>query len=215
MTDIETGRTRDAAVMRTKGVRDALEEAIAVHREMLAGSVTRVIEVADLLVDRFGRGGRLYLVGNGGSAAEAQHIATEFIVRFQREREPLPAMALTSDPAVLTAMGNDFEFETIFSRQVRALAGPDDVLVALSTSGASANVLKAVRAAGDAGATTVGFTGNRRGELTGLVDVCVEVPSADTQRIQEAHLVLWHVICDLVDRAFAPANVVADDEQQL
>ena len=87
MTDIETGRTRDAAVMRTKGVRDALEEAIAVHREMLAGSVTRVIEVADLLVDRFGRGGRLYLVGNGGSAAEAQHIATEFIVRFQRERE--------------------------------------------------------------------------------------------------------------------------------
>ncbi len=196
-------------------VRDALEEVVAVHREMLADSVDVVTEVADLLVNRFRRGGRLYLVGNGGSAAEAQHIATEFIVRFRREREPLPALALTADPAVITAMGNDFDFETIFSRQVRALAGPDDVLVAFSTSGASANVLEAVRAASEVGATTVGFTGNRRGELAGLVDVCVEVPSADTQRIQEAHLVLWHIICDLVDIAFARSGAVAADEQKL
>lgn len=195
-------------------VRVALEEAIAVHQELMATSVSRVTEVADLLVERFKRGGRLFLVGNGGSAAEAQHIATEFIVRFKREREPLPAVALTADPAVITAMGNDFDFETIFSRQVRALAGPDDVLVALSTSGASANVLEAVRAAKDMGATTVGFTGNGGGELTRLADLVVEVPSADTQRIQEAHLVLWHIICDLVDTAFAPSGAVAADEQR-
>ena len=196
-------------------VRAALEDAIAVHQELLATSASRATEVADLLVQRFRRGGRLFLVGNGGSAAEAQHIATEFIVRFKREREPLPTVALTADPAVITALGNDFDFETIFSRQVRALARPDDVLVALSTSGASANVMEAVRAATEMGATTVAFTGNRGGELTRLADVVVEVPSADTQRIQEAHLVLWHIICDLVDTAFAPSSAVAADEHRL
>ena len=192
--------------MSVTAVENALKDAIQVQQQLLVEQAPIVVSVAELLVDRFRRGGRLYLIGNGGSAAEAQHIATEFIVRFKHDRGPLPAVALTADPAVLTAMGNDFDFVAVFSRQVQALARPDDVLVALSTSGASDNVLEAVRTANEIGATTVGFTGNRAGELSQIAKVVVEVPSADTQRIQEAHLVLWHIICELVDEAVAPTT---------
>lgn len=195
-------------------VKKALEDGIAVQQRLLAEFVPSVVEIADFLVDKFQRGGRLFLLGNGGSAAEAQHIATEFIVRFNRQRRPLPAIALTSDTSVLTAMGNDFDFSCLFSRQVEALVGCDDVLVALSTSGASANVLEAVRAARKLGATTVGFTGNRKGALAQEVDVAVEVPSADTQRIQEAHLVLWHIICELVDNSMADTRAATSNEER-
>jgi D-sedoheptulose 7-phosphate isomerase len=182
-------------------VEDALRDSIRLNERLLADFVPSMVELAELLVGRLRRGGRLYLVGNGGSAAEAQHIATEFIVRFKEERGPLPAIALTTDTSVITAAGNDFDYSTIFSRQVEALAGEDDVVAALSTSGESENVLEAVRAAGRVGATTVAFTGDRRGPLVALADIAVEVPSSDTQRIQEAHLVLWHIVCELVDRA--------------
>ena len=170
---------------------------------MLSGFPPVVIRIADLIVDRFQAGGGLFFLGNGGSAAQAQHFATEFVVRFKRQRRPLPAIALTSDTSVLTSMANDFGFEQVFARQVEALVGPDDVLVALSTSGASVNVLKAVDAARQRGAFTIGFAGNRKGPLAQLVDLPVEVPSSDTMRIQEAHLLLWHIICDLVDAAVA------------
>ena len=180
---------------------NALKDGIEMNQRLLAEFVPVTIRIADIIVDKFQAGGRLFFLGNGGSAAQAQHFAAEFVGRFKRQRRPLPAIALTSDTSVLTAMANDFGFEQVFARQVEALVGPDDVLVALSTSGASANVLKAVDAARQRGAFTVGFTGNRKGPLARLVDLPVEAPSGDTVRIQEAHLLLWHIICDLVDAA--------------
>lgn len=184
-------------------VTDTIKDGIAVHQQLLADFVPLVLRLADLMLDTFNKGGRVYFLGNGGSAAEAQHIATEFIVRFKHQRRALPVVALSTDTSVLTATANDFDFDQIFARQVEALVGPNDLVVALSTSGASPNVLEGVRSAQELGATTVGFTGNRKGPLVDIVDVAVEVPSGDTQRIQEAHLILWHIICDLVDTAVA------------
>lgn len=184
-------------------VENAIQEAIGLHQRLLAESVPAVTQLAQLVTRTFQKGGQVFLLGNGGSAAEAQHIATEFVVRFKRQRRALPAMALTADTSVLTAAGNDFDFDQIFARQVDAMAGSRDVVVALSTSGSSTNVLEALRRARAVGATTVGCTGNRKGPLNDLVDHLVEVPSSDTQRIQEGHLLLWHIVCDLVDEAIA------------
>lgn len=184
-------------------IESAIHDGIAVHQRLLADFVPKVGELAGLVLETFQRGGRVFFLGNGGSAAEAQHIATEFLVRFKHRRRALPVIALTTDTSALTAIGNDLDFDQIFARQVEALVGPDDMVVALSTSGSSPNVLEAVRRARDRGATTVGFTGNRKGPLVDLVDVLVEVPSADTQRIQEGHLLLWHIVCELVDTAVA------------
>ena len=184
-------------------VKTAIADSIALNQEMLAAQVPLVLRLSSLIVETFQRGGRVFLLGNGGSAAEAQHIATEFLVHFKHQRRALPVIALTTDTSVLTAAGNDFDFDQIFVRQVEALVGSDDILVALSTSGASTNVLKAVQMARQRGATTVGFTGSRKGALAEMADIPVEVPSGDTQRIQEAHLLLWHIICELVDNAIA------------
>jgi D-sedoheptulose 7-phosphate isomerase len=154
----------------------------------------------------FGQGGKLYLLGNGGSAAQAQHVATELVVRFKQHRRALPAVALNTDTAIITAAANDFDYTQVFARQVDALLTTDDLLVVFSTSGASPNVLEAVRAGRKKQVTTVGFTGSAGGQLCELVDVAVAVPTTDTQRIQEAHLLLWHIICELVDNAVAERN---------
>jgi D-sedoheptulose 7-phosphate isomerase len=179
----------------------AIKDGIDLHQKLLADFVPSVLRLADLVLETFEQGGKLYFLGNGGSAAEAQHIATEFVVRFRRQRRALPVIALTTDTSVMTAIGNDYDFDQLFARQVEALMGPGDLLVALSTSGSSPNVLEAVRMASQRGAKTVGFTGNRQGPLTAIVDVAFEAPSGDTQRIQEAHLLIWHIICDLVETA--------------
>ena len=194
-------------------IENAIEEAIALHQRLLSDFVPRVRELADLVLRTFENGGRLFFMGNGGSAAEAQHIATEFIVRFKHERRALPVLALTADTSVLTAIGNDLDFDQIFARQVEALVAPGDMVVALSTSGVSPNVLEAVRMARKIGATTVGFTGNRKGPLADLVDVPVEVPSGDTQRIQEVHLLLWHIVCELVDVEIANQAGIKKNER--
>lgn len=192
-------------------VENAIQEAIGLHQRLLAESVPAVTQLAQLVTRTFQKGGQVFLLGNGGSAAEAQHIATEFVVRFKRQRRALPAMALTADTSVLTAAGNDFDFDQIFARQVDAMAGSRDVVVALSTSGSSTNVLEALRRARAVGATTVGCTGNRKGPLNDLVDHLVEVPSSDTQRIQEGHLLLWHIVCDLVDEAIAAETCTGEE----
>ena len=176
------------------------------HQKLLNECVPMVVELADLVVRVFRQGGKLYLLGNGGSAAQAQHVATELVVRFKQRRRALPAVALNADTAIITAAANDFDYTQVFARQVDALVTSDDLLVAFSTSGASPNVLEAVRAGRKKQATTVGFTGNSGGQLCELVDVAVEVPTRDTQRIQEAHLLLWHIICELVDNAIAEEN---------
>ena len=173
----------------------------------LADRVSVLAAIADRLTSCLKAGGTLYLCGNGGSAADAQHVAAEFVGRFLRERRPLPAVALTCNTSILTAIGNDYDFAEIFARQVRAHAGPRDCVIGISTSGRSPNVLRALAAAQEIGATTIGFTGADGHELAGLCDACLLVPSTSTPRIQEAHLLAWHLVCDEVERRIVGAGV--------
>ena len=142
---------------------------------------------------------KLLLCGNGGSAADAQHIAAEFINRYELERPPLPAIALTTDTSILTSVGNDYSFDQVFSKQIKALGVEGDVLLAISTSGNSTNVIEAVKAAKSLGIFTVGLTGGEGGQLASLVDLSLVVKSTVTGRIQETHILVGHIICELVD----------------
>ena len=181
-------------------VRRAIRESIEVKAELLEQHVCVITQLAGLLTDAFRAGRKLVLFGNGGSAADAQHVAAELVNRFQMDRDPLAAIALTTDTSVLTSWGNDVAFEQVFSRQVRALVQSGDVAVGISTSGNSPNVINGVIAAREKGATTVGFTGRAGGELKDLVDVCCHVPSDSTPRIQEAQITIWHALCEVVER---------------
>lgn len=183
----------DAHVHAQLGESIAVISALAEHQRTLTA-------IARWLLDCLTGGGTIYLCGNGGSAADAQHVAAEFVGRFLRERRALPAVALTCNTSILTAIGNDYDFSEIFARQVKAHVGPKDCVVGISTSGRSANVLKALAAAREAGATTIGFTGAGGHALAALCDECLLAPSDRTPQIQEAHLVAWHLICDLVER---------------
>lgn len=147
------------------------------------------------------QGGKVLLAGNGGSAADAQHIAGEFVSRFAFDRPGLAAIALTTDTSILTAIGNDYGYEKLFSRQVQALGNRGDIFICYSTSGKSPNILAALREARAKGLICVGLTGNRGGPMESLCDHILEVPSADTPKIQEGHLVLGHILCGLVERA--------------
>ena len=166
----------------------------------LAEHQTTLAAIAGRLLGCLANGGTIYLCGNGGSAADAQHVAAEFVGRFLRERRALPAIALTCNTSTLTSIANDYDFSEVFARQVKAHVGPQDCVVGISTSGRSANVLKALAAAREAGAATIGFTGAGGHDLAALCDHCLLAPSAHTPRIQEAHLVAWHLICDAVER---------------
>jgi phosphoheptose isomerase len=168
-----------------------------------------IARVGGLLIERLAAGGRVFLCGNGGSAADAQHIAAELVCRFETARRGLPAIALTTDSSALTAIGNDFGFERVFARQVEALARPGDVLIAISTSGDSANVIAAARAARAAGVTCVGLLGGGGGRLRALVDDAVLAPSSVTARVQECHILIGHIWCALIDEAFAGAATAA------
>lgn len=147
----------------------------------------------------FSKGGKLLLVGNGGSASDAMHLAAEFVGKFSRPRNPLPAIALVDNPSLLTAIGNDFSFEDIFSRQIEALADKEDLLIAISTSGLSKNVLKAVKIAHEKGLFVIGMTGKSGGDLKKLCDLTLSVPSDCTPDIQEVHIAIGHVIVELVE----------------
>ena len=155
--------------------------------------------MADCIAHAFRAGGKVLLAGNGGSAADAQHIAAEFLSRFKLDRNPLPAIALTTDTSVLTAIGNDYGFADVFERQVRGLGRAGDVFIGLSTSGRSENVLAALRAAREIGLTTVGFTGSG-GDMRSLCDFICAAPSDDTALIQQVHLVAAHALCLLVEQ---------------
>ena len=164
------------------------------------GLLARVEDAAKACVESIRADGKILLAGNGGSAADAQHIAGEFVSRFAFERPGLAAVALTTDTSILTAIGNDYGYDKLFSRQVQALGRRGDVFVGYSTSGKSANVLRAFEVAREAGLICIGFTGNRIGPMRSLCHHLLEVPSADTPKIQEGHLVLGHVLCGLVER---------------
>jgi len=145
----------------------------------------------------------IYFLGNGGSAADCQHLAAELVGRFKKERRGLPAVALTTDTSILTAIGNDYGFEEIFARQVEALVKPGDLVVGISTSGDSPNVVKAIQLAKEKGALAVGLTGRRGGKLVDVCDLCIKVPSDVTARIQEVHILIGHIVCEMIDEVAA------------
>ena len=155
---------------------------------------------AQLLVESLRSGGKLVTFGNGGSASDAQHIAAELVGRYLNERRALPAIALTVNTSTLTAVANDYGYDSVFARQVEALVNPVDVIIALSTSGNSSNVLEGVRQAKRVGAKVIGFSGRSGGLLHGLCDVSIRVPSDETPRIQEAHILIGHVLCELAEK---------------
>ncbi len=181
-------------------IANAFRESIQVKRAILERDISLIAQLAELLFCTFRTDGKIVLFGNGGSAADAQHVAAELVYRFQMDRGGLPAIALTTDTSILTSVGNDSSFDQIFARQVDALAREGDVVVGISTSGNSPNVLNGILAARGKGAITVGFTGRNGGELQDLVDTCLCVPSDSAPRIQEAHITIWHAICKVVEQ---------------
>lgn len=189
-------------------IREQLIEAQRVMAAMLSDArLTATVEAAaKACVNCLNGGGKILLAGNGGSAADAQHIAGEFVSRFAFDRPGLPAMALTVDTSILTAVGNDLGFESLFARQVQAHGNTGDVFVAYSTSGSSPNILRALEEAKAKGLVCIGMTGNRGGSMQGLCDYLLEVPSAETPKIQEGHLVLGHILCGLVESAVFKAQ---------
>jgi D-sedoheptulose 7-phosphate isomerase len=181
-------------------IRGAIRESIEVKSDLLNQHVSTIADLSRLLIDALRAGKKLVLFGNGGSAADAQHVAAELVNRFQMDRNPLPAIALTTDTSILTSVGNDLAFDELFSRQVRALVQRGDVAVGISTSGNSSNVINGIIAAKEKGAITVGFTGRSGGRLKDLVDTCCHVSSESTARIQEAQITIWHALCEVIER---------------
>ncbi|MFN8059602.1 MAG: SIS domain-containing protein [Vicinamibacterales bacterium] len=176
------------------------DAAARLHEQAGRANAPSVVEAATRLFEALTRGGKVLVFGNGGSAAEAQHFAAELVGRFMLERQALPAIALTTDTSILTAIGNDYAFDRVFARQVEALGRRGDIAVGLSTSGRSPNVIAAFEAARSAGLTTIALTGGTGGALAGLADIHLNVPDASVARVQEVHLTLLHTLCELVER---------------
>lgn len=186
----------------TELIRRSLRQS-AENFTLLADQAPDIADVAGRMSAAIRQGGKVMFCGNGGSAADAQHLATELLGRYLLDRRALPALALTTDSSALTAIGNDFGFEEVFSRQIEGLGRPGDLLVAISTSGNSRNVLAAITAARSMGIVTVGLTGSGGGQMAALCDICLRVPSDHTPRIQEMHIALGHLLCELVETDFA------------
>ena len=174
-------------------------EAAAVKDAVTEEHFNVIARIATTIAQTLKEGGSIYTMGNGGSAADAQHMACEMLGRFKKERSGLPVMSLTADTMTLTAIGNDFGYQAIFARQLEALAKPGDVVVGLSTSGNSPNVLAGLAVAKEFGAVTVGFTGSKGGQMKSVCDIHFAAPSEDTPRIQECHTIAIHIICELVE----------------
>jgi len=184
----------------------AFEESIDVKRRFVQEHVDRIVQVANVIAAAFREGHKVLLFGNGGSSTDASHIAAEFVGRYHRERRPLPAIALATDMAAITCIANDYDYAEIFARQVNAHGQKGDVVIAISTSGNSPNVIKGLEAARDLGLTTIGWTGGKGGKLADMVDYSFVVPTTVTARIQESHITLGHVLCELIEESlFAKA----------
>ncbi|BFU92201.1 MAG: Phosphoheptose isomerase [Nitrospira sp.] len=177
----------------------AFADSARIKQQFAHDHADRIVQVATLIAKAFHNGNKVLLFGNGGSSTDAAHIAAEFVGRYKRERVPLPAIALATDIAAITCIANDYGYEELFARQVRAHGRPGDIAIGISTSGNSPNVLKGVEAARDCGLTTIAWTGAGGGKLAGLVDYPFIVPSTVTSRIQESHITLGHVLCELVE----------------
>ncbi|TKB86665.1 MAG: D-sedoheptulose 7-phosphate isomerase [Nitrospira sp.] len=177
----------------------AFDDSAEIKRRFARDHADRIVQVAQLIGGTFQAGHKVLLFGNGGSSTDAAHIAAEFVGRYKRERAPLPAIALATDIAAITCIANDYGFEELFARQVRAHGQRGDVAIAISTSGNSPNVLKGVEAAKALGLTTIAWTGGTGGKLADMVDYAFVVPSTLTARIQESHITLGHVLCELIE----------------
>ena len=177
-----------------------LEESANIKRIMAQNLADVIADAARIILNVYRAGGKVLLIGNGGSAADAQHIAAELVGRFKLERVGLPAIALTTNTSSLTALANDYGYDTVFSRQLEALANDRDVLIAITTSGTSTNILKAVEMARSKGLVVIALTGENGGKLKDMADSTIVVPSNDTARIQEAHITIGHIICHLVEK---------------
>jgi len=182
-------------------VRSVLEQSIRVKQELLASCAPEIARAAEQAVATFAGSGKVLLFGNGGSAADALHIAAEWVGRYVGERQALPAIALAASPAELTSLANDYGYERVFVRGIEAHGRAGDLAIALSTSGNSPNVLAGVEVARERGLFTIAMTGKGGGQLAGLADLAIRVPSDDTPRIQEAHITIGHAICEVVDEA--------------
>ena len=176
-----------------------IEDSVGVTTKLLDEAAELIAQMAIMVATRLRAGHKLIIFGNGGSAAHAQHIATEFVGRYLAEREALPAIALTTDTSALTAIGNDYGFEHVFSRQIRALGNRGDVALGISTSGESQNVLCGLAVARELGLGTLGFTGRNGGKVRNLADLCLCVPSSSTPRVQEAHILVGHILTGMVE----------------
>jgi D-sedoheptulose 7-phosphate isomerase len=188
-------------------ITQAFAESIRVKQAFLRDNLATLISAIDAVSECFRRGSKLMLFGNGGSAADAQHIAAEFTNRFLNERPPLPAIALTTDTSALTAIANDYDYSQIFAKQVRALGKPGDIALAISTSGNSANVIAAIDACREQKISTIGLTGGSGGKMAGKVDyLLLASEGKNSPRIQETHILVGHVICEIVDQMLFPAR---------
>lgn len=184
---------------------EILEASIRVKKEAVTSNLDLIIRAAEMMADCLKNGGKILIFGNGGSAADAQHLAAEFVNRFQIERPPLAAIALTTDSSILTSIGNDYDFDEIFSKQVAALGNKGDIAWGISTSGNSPNVVAGMEVASEKGLTTIGMSG-KGGKLAELSDLVFRVESDTTARIQETHIIIGHMLCELVDTILFPES---------
>ena len=185
-----------------------LSKILQEHQAMVANlepMVLQIEQIARRMSAALSNGGKIFWMGNGGSAADSQHLAAELVGRFSRERSALPSIALTTDTSIITAIANDYGFDTVFARQVEALCSADDVVVGISTSGNSENVMRGIKKAREVGAYTVGLSGGKGGRLKDAADTCLVIPSTTTARIQEGHILVGHILCDWMEAAFAEA----------
>ncbi len=180
-------------------VTKSYKESVHSKEAFFKQNIQLVIRCAELIADTFKAGNKLLICGNGGSAADAQHLSAEFVNRFVIERPPLPAVALSTDTSIITSIGNDYTFDQIFSKQIKAIGKEGDILLAISTSGDSKNVILAVKVARDMGIKTIGLAGKSGGKMAKMVDILLNVDSDITARIQEVHITAGHIICELVD----------------
>ncbi len=192
------------------GIVREIQESIAVKEQLIAAMPQLIADAARMMIASMQSGGKLIVFGNGGSAADAQHLAAELVGRYRQNRKALPAIALTTDSSALTSISNDYGFDTVFARQLEAIGKTGDVALAISTSGNSPNVLRAVTLAKKLGIASIGLTGSTGGKLRGSVDVCLCVPSDSTPRIQESHSLIIHILSGIVENAMVNDSHAAD-----
>lgn len=184
-----------------KKIENILEESISVKKDLLVSQAGAIEKAADAVIKSLRSGGRVIIFGNGGSAADSQHMAAELVGKFLKERKGVPAIALTTNTSIITAIANDYSYDEVFSRQLDAIAGNNDIAVGISTSGNAKNVVRAVELANKKGIATIGLTGRDGGRLAKIAKISIIVPSASTPRIQEAHVTVVHILCQMVEEA--------------